>query len=456
MVYKLFLFWVLMVISVLLMLPCSCVKNRDFDQLKVSCEKELVANTTFTQIFNLYDEETIQIQEDLIIEGYVISSDEAGNFFGVLHFQDDYQHPTEGLQIELDIRDSHLFYPIGSKILIKLKGLYLGKSKGVYKIGGVFSSFGNVSVGRLPAPIVNQHIFISCEQARELAPTLISLQDSLVRFKNTLVQIEQIEFSSAELMETYAIKEQETDRTLINCLDKELVLRNSGYSDFQNINLPKGSGLITGVLLQENDDFFLVVRDTNDLKFDQERCEDFIDEFTSNSVFISEIADPENNADARFIELYNSGPSLSLKNWRLLRYTNANTTVGATINLSGIVLEANTTLVISPNEEEFRVVYGFIPDLVVSTGSAADSNGDDILVLVDPFDTVIDIFGAIGTDGSGTHHEFEDGRALRKPEINMGNTVYSFDEWLIYNDTGASGTINMPQQAPVNFTPGIR
>ena len=456
MVYRSFLFRVLMVISVLLMLPCSCVKNSDFDQLKVSCEKELVANTTFTQIFNLYDEETIQIQEDLIIEGYVISSDEAGNFFGVLHFQDDYQHPTEGLQIELDIRDSHLFYPIGSKVFIKLKGLYLGKSKGVYKIGGVFSSFGNVSVGRLPAPIVNQHIFISCEQAKELAPTSISLQDSLLRFKNTLVQIEQIEFSSAELMETYAVKEQETDRILIDCLDKEIVLRNSGYSDFQNINLPKGSGSITGVLLQENDDYFLVVRDTNDLKFDKERCEDFVDEFTSNSIFISEIADPENNADARFIELYNSGASLNLKNWRLLRYTNANTTVGATINLSGIVLEANTTLVISPNEKEFNTIYGFTPDMEVATGSAADSNGDDILVLVDPFDTVIDIFGVIGTDGSGTNHEFEDGRALRKPEINKGNTAYSFDEWLIYNDTGASGTINMPQQAPVNFTPGIR
>jgi hypothetical protein len=453
---KSFLIKCLLALSFLGVTSMSCVKTRDFDVIQATCDKALVANSTFAEIFSLYKEKTVQIQDDLIIEGYVISSDEAGNFFGVLHFQDKAENPTEGLQIALDIRDSHLFYSIGSKILIKLKGLYLGKSKGIYKIGGVFTSFGNASVGRLPASIVSQHIFLSCDGATEIVPTSITLQDNLMTYRNTLVQIAKIEFIGSELGETYAIKEEETDRVLIDCLDEKITLRNSGYSDFQNEYLPEGSGSINALLLHENDANFLVIRDEKDLIFNEERCEELIDEFTSNAVFISEIADPDNNAGARFIELYNSGPTISLKNWSLLRYTNANTTVGAKIDLTGKVFTSQTTLVISSNEEEFTLVYGFAPDIVASAGNAADSNGDDTMVLVDAFGNVIDIFGVIGEDGSGTNHEFEDGRAKRKTEFNIGNPMFTFNEWDIYNDSGDSGTINFPQIAPENFSPGVR
>ena len=48
--------------------------------------------------------------------------------------------------------------------------------------------------------------------------------------------------------------------------------------------------------------------------------------------------------------------------------------------------------------------------LVHLENSAANSNGDDNIALVDPFGNLIDLFGVIGEDGSGTSHEFEDGR----------------------------------------------
>ena len=113
-------------------------------------------------------------------------------------------------------------------------------------------------------------------------------------------------------------------------------------------------------------------------------------------------------------------------------------------------------MIISPNAEEFELVYGFAPDLGVSTNSPADSNGDDNLELVDPFGTIIDMFGVIGEDGSGTNHEFEDGRAVRNSNIMVGNPVYTFSEWTIFNDTGDAGTTKLPQNAPEDFTPGVR
>ena len=75
---------------------------------------------------------------------------------------------------------------------------------------------------------------------------------------------------------------------------------------------------------------------------------------------------------------------------------------------------------------------------------------------MDPFGTVIDVFGVIGEDGSNTNHEFEDGRAFRNMDVMKGNPVFTFSEWTIFNDTGDAGTIKLPQTAPQDFTPGNR
>lgn len=444
-------------ILVSILFCASCVKSSEFDTSSESCIDNLQTNSSFAQVKALYQGELLQIQEDLIIEGYVVSSDSEGNFFSVLHFQDSPDNPTEGFQIEIDLRQSYLLFESGSKIVIKLKGLYLGKSKEVFKLGGTFAGFGTVSVGRLPALQIPEHIFLVCDDVSTINPMIVGIEDLKPDLTNTLVRFENVEFIDDELGETFAVALEETERTLVDCFENEIILLNSGFSDFQEELLPDRNGSITGVLLRENDDYFLAIRDLNDIDFLQERCEEIITEFTSTSIFISELADPDNNAGARFVELYNSSSeALDLNGWTLRRYTNANTEVSSTIDLSGFIIEVESTFVISPNAEEFELIYGFAPDLGVGTNSPADSNGDDNLELVDPFGTVIDVFGMIGEDGSGTNHEFEDGRAIRNSEILQANPNYTFNEWIIFNDTGGASTTNLPQNAPADFTPGIR
>ena len=435
----------------------ACVKDRDFDALTENCSTELEPNATFAQVKALYNGELLQIQEDWIIEGYVISSDRAGNFFSILYFQDNPVNPTEGFQIEIDVRDNHLLFPVGSRILIRLKGLYLGQSRDVYSIGGTFEAFGTTSVGRLPALKIPEHVFLSCDEPMPIVPRTISISELDASMTNTLIKFQDLEFALEELDNLFAIEREETERTLVDCLDNELTLLNSGFSDFQAEALPSGNGTITGVLLRENDDYFLAIRDLEDIDFNNERCEDVITEFTSNQIFFSELADPNNNAGARFVELYSSSQTpLDLNGWTIRRYTNANTEISSTIDLSGLVIANESTLVISPNPQEFELVYGFAPDLGVGTNSPADSNGDDNLELVDPFGTVIDVFGVVGEDGSGTNHEFEDGGAFRSIEVTFGNPTYTFSEWIIFNDTGNAGTTNLPQNAPEDFTPNDR
>jgi len=434
-----------------------CVDGREFDDIDGNCTTDMVANFTFEELDSLVQDDVVQIQEDFILEGYVISSDRAGNFFGVLYLQDALSNPSKGIQLEMDLRESHLQFPVGSQVFVKLKDLYLGKRGDNIRMGSVFSSFGNLSIGRLPKGKVFDHIFVSCEAGENITPVITTIPELDSLPSNILVQLENIEFAEDILGETYANAQEETERILRDCKENEITLINSGYADFQSEFLPEMNGTLTAILTKDGDTPQLIIRALEDVNFANERCPEIITEFTSNQIFISELADPDNNSGARYVELYNSASEpLDLNLWTLRRYTNDNTEISSTIDLSGLIIDAGSTLVISPNAVEFELVYGFAPDLGVSTNSPADSNGDDNLELVDPFGTVIDVFGVIGEDGSGTNHEFEDGRAIRNADVLEGNPVYTFNEWTIFNDSGEAGTTDLPQNAPEDFTPGIR
>ncbi len=441
----------------ILVLTTSCVVGEQFPNPEMDCNSELVPNMSFEELFANYNGETTVLKEDDILEGYVISSDLAGNFFGSLHIQDKIQNPDFGLQLDIDLQDSHVFYPLGSKLLVNLKGLYLGKSKGIYKLGSANRIFGQVVVSRIPASRVLDHLIPSCEEIAHIVPQKTGISKLTEISSNTLIELDSIEFVTEEIGKTYAVSKEETSRQLSDCMDNTIQLVTSAFSSFQNSSLPQGNGRISAVLLKESKTMNLVISSTADISFTNPRCETVVDQFTSTQFLISEIADPDNNSNARFIELYNAGSEdLPLKGWSLERYTNDSETVSSRIDLSGSVVEAGKTFVIASDAEIFLETYGIEPNLVGGQNSPADSNGDDNLVLIDPFGMVIDVFGRIGEDGSATDHEFEDGRALRKEEIDRGNIAYDKEEWIIYNDTGAAGTIKEPQIAPQDFTPGKR
>ena len=444
-------FYSLFVLSFLI----SCGPEKEFDTPNSICSDEISSNISYTEITALVLDKTTQITEDLIIEGYVISSDKAGNFFNVIHIQDTFSEEAKGFQIELELRDSYLIFPPGIKLFIKLKGLYIGQSNGLYKIGGAYSSFGSLVVGRLPTLAIKEHISISCGDISLLEAKKLTINDIEEHDLNTLIQVEGLEFIEDELDLTFAEPQEETLRSLQDCTGRTIGLLNSGYSDFQSKRLPERNGNLIGIVLKDRMEFVLKIRDTNDVLFNGTRCIE--QRVSSDRVYISEIADPDNESKARFVELFNSGPEdVLLDGWKLQRYTNANTEVGSTIDLTGLIIHSQQTLVISPNAAVFENIYGFVPDIEVGINSPADSNGDDNLELVDPFGEIVDRFGIPGEDGTGTNHEFEDGGAFRKEDIHKGNPEYTFEEWLIYNDSGQQGTILQPLIAPEDFGPGVR
>ena len=169
------------------------------------------------------------------------------------------------------------------------------------------------------------------------------------------------------------------------------------------------------------------------------------------NLIITEIADPENSSSTgRFIEIYNNETidiNLGL-GYSLVRWTNGNTNSQTPVMLTGNILSGNF-YVVANSSVKFLSTYGLLPSQDIGYLGPADSNGDDNIALLSPDGTIIDIFGIVGEDGTGTLHEFEDGRAERICPATPTSTWNELD-WNIDNDSGGG---DGPQFAPSDFDP---
>ena len=164
-------------------------------------------------------------------------------------------------------------------------------------------------------------------------------------------------------------------------------------------------------------------------------------------VIITEIADPVDNAAARFVEIHNVGTTdFDLTGYYLGRWTNGNATPTASANvpLTSIgTLGAGQFAIIAANETAFTTAFELTPDINAGTGGSTDSNGDDQIAIFDSNDAIVDLFGVPGEDGNDptiTCHEFEDGRAERKAGITSAVSTWNEAEWNVWSDSAPAST----------------
>ena len=176
--------------------------------------------------------------------------------------------------------------------------------------------------------------------------------------------------------------------------------------------------------------------------------------YLSAAVLITEISDPQNSTDAgRYVELYNNGSSdVDLSGWVIQRWTNGNVDPSAPVSLTGSISVGGFYIVCNDAVKFSTTFEGFSCDQDIGTGGPADSNGDDNIALLDGSGATADMFGVAGEDGTGTWHEFEDGRVERNLDSICGCTDLSGcpDYWTVDNDSGG-GDGNL--YAPEGFDP---
>ena len=258
----------------------SCVQDDEYSIPPMDCTgmqtskviADLIAEVeASTEVNNL-----VYYTEDAVLEGYVISSDETGNFFKTISIQNDPTNPTsKGIQLEIDAYSLYAQYPLGSKIQIQLNGLVAGNDRGVIKLGSTYVQNNEIRVGRMTSSLADKKIKKTCDTTGDItAKVANSLNDALkLENVNNLVTIKNVQFETPEVDVTYgdAVGQTTVNRKLIDSKGRTVDLRNSGYADWAGDALPTGSGEITVVVSIYNGGYQLYIRDTEDVQFNNPR-----------------------------------------------------------------------------------------------------------------------------------------------------------------------------------------
>ncbi len=167
---------------------------------------------------------------------------------------------------------------------------------------------------------------------------------------------------------------------------------------------------------------------------------------TANTdLIISEVTDPNDTYQAKFVELYNTSSDtifFTSETWYLSRQANGSSSSWADIQLTD-TLPPGEAYTIAYNTSYFNTAYGFDPD---QTNVNISGNGNDGYFLYYGGDhnsgTLIDAYGVIDEDGTGKDWEYLDSKAVRKRSVGSPNSTWTASEWVI---TSAD---------VVNMTPG--
>ncbi|NLT74881.1 MAG: hypothetical protein GXX98_00015, partial [Planctomycetes bacterium] len=153
----------------------------------------------------------------------------------------------------------------------------------------------------------------------------------------------------------------------------------------------------------------------------------------AGGLFISEVADPSDVANARFVELYNaSGNAIDFgtTTWYLSRQANGST--WGDILLTGTI-PAGGTYVVAYSETTFT--NAFYPKLADQYNANISGNGNDGYFLYSGGDhtagTLVDAYGVIDQDGTGQTWEYTDKHAVRDSDVAVPNSTWTADEWTI-------------------------
>ena len=256
---------------------CACANDTSFSVPEILCDDNALETThTMEQIKGMAGFGVREFTEDVVISGYVVSSDRDGNFYKTLMLQDALENPMSALRFAVDHTEYHATYELGRKVFVKLKGLAIGYHYGHLTIGESRGS----ALENISSFLMEQHFLKNCERGM-MVPKTSRFSQLNEEDTGMLLGFPEVQFHPQELQKTYAntdntqTVELKLQQWTSNCSgQEEIILKNSGFTNFKSQQIPSKKGELTAVLEKRYGDYYLVVRSTKDVFFEEVRCEE--------------------------------------------------------------------------------------------------------------------------------------------------------------------------------------
>ena len=196
----------------------ACVKDDDYDLPDLNKLKKDVPSfsgtvITFDQAIGKASSTVTTYTGDEAIEGYVISSDEGGNFYKKIYLQN--AEKTKGISVAIDKSGLYIEFPLGAKVQVRLKGLSTQIANGGLEIG--YSTYtnksGRVSVGTMAQAVYSKAVYNLGETPKTIAE-LTKADASIDALKteanlNQLITLKGVSFKASDVGKTFHLKANE-------------------------------------------------------------------------------------------------------------------------------------------------------------------------------------------------------------------------------------------------------
>lgn len=258
----------------------SCSEDLDYPPLGYPTS-DLKANMTILELKDKYWQpntdnyctlvEQNELGEDIVISGRVIGNDITGNIYQQLIIQDE----TAAVTISVTKSDIYKSFPVGEEVFVKMTGLYVGKYANLFQIGAAGTrTDGSPTTNRMDEKTFDAHVErngapepdkihtfeFSIAQIQGMKNNVSDQQ----KYQSQLVEIKDVSFVGGG-SETWATQGSSGDnRYLQSASGQQLLVRNSGKSNFCTEKLPAGTGTVVGVLQWFSNDWQFVFRTNAD------------------------------------------------------------------------------------------------------------------------------------------------------------------------------------------------
>lgn len=254
----------------------SCVKDDDYDIPDPNGKKPLPDYSgqvvSFANVLTKVTASVATYTADEAIEGYVISSDEGGNFYKKIYIQN--ADKNQGLSVAIDKSGLYTEFPVGAKVQLRLKDLTTQLNNSAIEVGhGTYTAkSGRKGVAAMAEAIYKKHLFDTGERktVAELAKVSNSIQEvSTEAHVDQLITLKGVHFPTDAVGKTLYDKSNAlggaTNYKLTDANGKTIIFRTSSYAKFKDEKVPAGEVEVTGVLTKFNKDYQFMISNYADL-----------------------------------------------------------------------------------------------------------------------------------------------------------------------------------------------
>lgn len=249
----------------------GCVTNDSFRTPDLSGEcTDIVATKNVADI--VATPVVIPFLTEEIIEAYVTSSDEGGNFYKSISFIS--LDGTAGFSVPIDHYNLYTQYEPGRKVSLHLKGLYVVLQQSAPVIG----SWYNGGVGRISGVEYESFLSRSCTKVDEttIVKHLSITQAKNNQYLNALIELDNVQFTTASIGKKYFDPTLNsfggaTNHQLTDSLGNKIILRVSEFAKFSGNSVPSFNGKVRGVLTKYGSDFQFLIRTLADVNMTNNR-----------------------------------------------------------------------------------------------------------------------------------------------------------------------------------------